>query len=133
MIDHLSTYATDFDATKRFYDAVLKPLGYGLETEMQTTWDEDWPDRRICAYGPEKKPVFWVIEVKEAVSPRHVAFRSPDREAVHAFHAAGLAAGGTDHGEPGPRPMYHEHYYAAFLLDPDENNVEAVCHTPADA
>jgi catechol 2,3-dioxygenase-like lactoylglutathione lyase family enzyme len=83
----------------------------------------------MCAYGPGR-PVFWVIEVKEPVSPRHVAFTAANREAVGAFHAAALAAGGTDHGAPGLRPMYHEHYFGAFALDPDGNNVEAVCHAP---
>ena len=59
----------------------------------------------------------------------HIAFESPDRATVDAFHAAALAAGGTDNGAPGVR-RYHPHYYGAFVLDPDGNNVEAVCHKP---
>ena len=61
----------------------------------------------------------------------HVAFTAADRKTVDAFHAAALAAGGTDNGGPGVREIYHPHYYGAFVLDPDGNNVEAVCHTPA--
>ena len=129
MIDHLSTYATDFDATRRFYEAALGALGYTVQMEMEMSWDPDLPGRRACAFGSDR-PVFWVIEAKEAYTPRHLAFSAPDRVHVAAFHDAALAAGGVDHGEPGPRPIYHEHYFGAFVLDPDGNNVEAVCHLP---
>lgn len=127
MIDHLSTYATDYPATKRFYDAALGALGYALTTEMVADWDPDFPERRMCAFGTDR-PVFWVIEVRDAASPRHLAFVAPDRDAVAAFHAAALGAGGLDNGAPGLRPIYHPDYYGAFALDPDGNNVEAVCH-----
>ena len=130
MIDHLSTYATDYAATKAFYEAALAPLGYALEHEMVTTWDEAFPERRACAFGPPGKSAFWVIETKLDVTPRHVAFAAPSRDAVAAFHEAALGAGGADHGSPGLRPLYHEHYFGAFALDPDGNNVEAVCHQP---
>lgn len=129
MIDHISTYATDFPATKRFYEAAFEPLGHKVQTEMVTSWDPDFPERRICAFGPDRA-VFWVIETKEQVTPRHIAFAAPDRAAVRAFHTRALEAGGQDNGAPGPRPMYHEHYFGAFALDPDGNNVEAVCHAP---
>lgn len=131
MIDHLSTYAKDYPATKAFYEVTLPTLGYGLQHEMVATWDVEFPERRCCAFGPPGKPAFWVIETRQDVTPRHVAFLAPDRAAVAAFHEAGLGAGGNDHGAPGLRPAYHEHYFGAFLLDPDDNNVEAVCHTPA--
>ena len=75
------------------------------------------PDFWISAGGPEKPGV-------------HVAFRAPDRTTADAFHAAALGAGGSDNGAPGLRPQYHQDYYAAFALDPDGNNIEAVCHTP---
>lgn len=129
MIDHLSTYATDFDATKRFYDGVLGTLGYTIQKEMVMTWDQDLPGRRACAYGLDK-PVFWVVEVIASYQPRHVAFSAADHESVRRFHEAALASGGKDNGAPGPRPMYHQHYYGAFAFDPDGNNVEAVCHQP---
>jgi catechol 2,3-dioxygenase-like lactoylglutathione lyase family enzyme len=80
-----------------------------------------------AGFGREGKPVFWVAE-REPSGPVHIAFASPDRATVDAFHAAALAAGGRDNGPPGLRPHYHPSYYGAFVLDPDGNNVEAVCH-----
>ncbi len=130
MIDHMSTYATDYVATKGFYDRALEPLGYALQHEMVASWDPEFPERRMCAFGPDGRAVFWVIEVKQAATPRHVAFAAATRDAVAEFHAAALSAGGTDDGAPGPRPHYHEHYYGAFVRDPDDNGVEAVCHRP---
>lgn len=128
MIDHLSTYATDFPATKRFYAEALASLGYGRQHEMVATWDTDFPERRACSFGPQGRSVFWVIETRQDVTPRHIAFAASDRAAVRAFHAAALEAGGRDDGAPGLRPHYHEHYYGSFVLDPDGNGVEAVCH-----
>jgi catechol 2,3-dioxygenase-like lactoylglutathione lyase family enzyme len=128
MIDHLSFYATDFAKTKAFYEKALAPLGYGLVMELVAEWDKEWPTRRHCAFGPPKKACLWIGEVKEKATPRHVAFVATDRAAVDAFHAAALAAGGKDNGAPGPRPVYHAGYYGAFVIDPDGNNVEAVCH-----
>jgi catechol 2,3-dioxygenase-like lactoylglutathione lyase family enzyme len=130
MIDHLSTYATRYTATKSFYEAALSMLGYSVQTERVFDSDPALPGRRACAFGPEGRSLFWVIEVREPYSPRHVAFIARDRKSVDEFHRAGLAAGGEDNGEPGLRPIYHEHYYGSFLTDPDGNNVEAVCHTP---
>jgi catechol 2,3-dioxygenase-like lactoylglutathione lyase family enzyme len=131
MIDHLSFYATDYAVSKSFYEVVLAPLGYGLVMELNATWDTTFPGRRMCAFGPPGKAAFWVIEVKEPASPRHVAFAAPGRPAVDAFHHAALKAGGKDNGAPGVRPHYHAHYYGAFVLDPDGNNIEAVHHAPA--
>jgi catechol 2,3-dioxygenase-like lactoylglutathione lyase family enzyme len=130
MIDHLSFYATDYAKTKSFYEKALAPLGYGLVMELVAEWEKDWPTRRYCAFGPPKKGTLWIGEVKEKdrATGRHVAFVAKDRAAVDAFHAAALAAGGKDNGGPGPRPVYHANYYGAFVIDPDGNNVEAVCH-----
>ena len=122
MIDHISTYATNFEATRKFYEAVLIPLGYDVQA--------DYPEYRSCAFGPEGNPVFWVIGVDDPATPRHIAFSAPDRELVTLFYHKGLENGGESHGAPGLRKEYHEHYYGAFLLDPDGNNVEAVCHMP---
>lgn len=130
MIDHLSTYATNFESTRTFYLAVLAELGYSVQAEFVLDDDSTFPGRRACAFGSDGRPVFWIAEVLEAYTPRHVAFTAQDRERVAAFHAAGLLAGGQDFGAPGPRPIYHENYYGAFLTDPDGNNVEAVCHAP---
>jgi len=132
MIDHLSTYTTDFPAAQRLYDAALEPLGYARVAEMVASWDTGFPTRRLCAYGPPGKPVLWLIEVppKDKATPRHLALAASSRPAVDAFYRAALRAGGTDNGPPGLRPLYHENYYGAFVFDPDGNNVEAVCHAP---
>lgn len=130
MFDHLGTYATDFQATRAFYEKALGVLGYTVQMEMVTEWDSEFPTRRMCAFGPPGKPAFWIIEVKEPYTPRHVAFAAADRGQVQAFYAAAMDAGGSDNGAPGLRPHYHENYYGAFVLDPDDNNVEAVCHRP---
>src|SRR5690349_13926472 len=111
MIDHLSTYATDFEATRRFYEAALKPLGSGAALELVATWDQAFPTRRMAAFGPDHQPVFWVIEQREASTPRHVAFSARSAEAVKAFHRAALQAGGRDNGAPGPRPQYSAGYF----------------------
>jgi catechol 2,3-dioxygenase-like lactoylglutathione lyase family enzyme len=131
MIDHLSSYTTHFPDARAFYQAALAEIGYAVQAEMALADDPDLPGRRMCAFGPSGRPVFWVIESLERASPRHVAFAAESRATVDAFHRAGQAAGGQDHGAPGLRPIYHEHYYASFLTDPDGNNVEAVCHSAA--
>ena len=123
MIDHFSTYATEFSSTKAFYTAALAELGYSLQAEMTLDSDPDVPGRRACAFGPKGRSVFWVIEVRDAASPRHLAFVAKDRRCVAAFHEAGLAAGGQDLGAPGLRPIYHEHYYGSFLTDANQNVV----------
>lgn len=133
MIDHLSTYATDYAATRAFYESVFPVLGYEMRADFALEHDEDLPGRKMCAWGPPGRPVFWVIEVKSAYEPRHVALTAPDRATVDRFHAVGLASGGRDNGAPGVRAIYHPDYYGSFLLDPDGNNVEAVCHAPPGA
>lgn len=128
MIDHLSTYATDYEKTRAFFTHAFATLGISKQTEFVAQWNTEFPDQRMCAFGPAGKPVFWVIESKVAFTPRHVAFQADDRNQVDAFYHAALAHHGTDNGPPGLRPMYHPDYYAAFLIDPDGNNIEAVCH-----
>lgn len=130
MIDHTETHTTDYEASKRLYGAVLEELGYGLVREMVTTWDPSFPTRRICAFGPPNKPVLWLAETKEPSTPRHIAFTAPSRSSVDAFHSKALALGAKDNGAPGVRAIYHPTYYGAFVLDPDGNNIEAVCHSP---
>lgn len=130
MIDHLSFYATDYPQTKRFYEQALAPLGAGVVMEMTATWNPDWPEQRICAFGPPQRPIFCIAETRSAATPRHLAFTARDRAMVDAFHAAALAAGGKDNGAPGLRPEYHPGYYGAFVIDPDGNNIEAVSHRP---
>lgn len=126
MLDHVSITVSDLVRAARFYDAVMAALrvpcvnrseeaiGYGLRNRAGDDGHSYLSIR--AARGPVR------------ADRRHWAFRAPDRAAVLAFHAAGLAHGGRDDGPPGLRPHYHPHYYAAFLLDPDGNRVEAVCH-----
>ena len=129
MIDHASTYTTHYDAAKRLYQAAFAPLGATLQREMVASWDPEFPTRRMCAFGPQR-PIFWLIEVREPATPRHTAFGAATRAQVDAFYRAALGAGGRDNGAPGLRTIYHPTYYGAFVLDPDGNNVEAVCHAP---
>ena len=121
-LDHVGLDVSDYDASKAFYDKALAPLGMRLMME---------PIERVGGYGDDF-PFFWIAQRNRGSdSGVHVAFRVEDRKTVDAFHEAALAAGGKDNGEPGVREIYHPHYYGAFVLDPDGNNVEAVCHRPA--
>lgn len=101
MIDHVSSYTLDFPKSRAFYETVMQSLGYAVHAEMVMTWDEELPNRRACAWGPGRA-VFWLIEVKEAYTPRHLAFSAPDRASVDGFHAAALAAGGDGSRRAGP-------------------------------
>jgi catechol 2,3-dioxygenase-like lactoylglutathione lyase family enzyme len=119
-VDHLTLLVSDYERSKEFYRRALEPWG-------STIFETDGP---ACGIGPEGSQDFWIAP-GGPTAPVHVAFLAPSREVVHAFHEAALAAGGRDNGAPGLRPQYHEHYYGAYVLDPDGNNVEAVCHDPA--
>ena len=128
MIDHLSTYATDYAVTVSFYRHVFAGLGYTLQHEFETTWDDGQLGRRVCAFGEEGNPTFWIIESSIPSTGRHIAFKAASRPQVDAFYKAAIKQGAKDNGAPGLRPQYHEHYYAAFVFDPDGNDIEAVCH-----
>ncbi|MES1246603.1 MAG: VOC family protein [Actinomycetota bacterium] len=120
MFDHVGLNVRNYEQSKSFYAAALAPLGYGI------TFDNaEW---HAAAFGPEGKYGFWVAEREPYGTGTHVAFTTDDRAAVDAFYAAAIAAGGTDNGPPGIREHYHPTYYAAFVHDPDGNNVEVVCH-----
>jgi catechol 2,3-dioxygenase-like lactoylglutathione lyase family enzyme len=116
-IDHVTLAVRDFEASRRFYRAALAP----------------WKSREIdyeggtLAFGPEGSEDLAITPGKPA-APVHIAFAAPDRATVDAFYEAALAGGGRDNGAPGLRPQYHAGYYAAYVLDPDGNNVEAVFH-----
>jgi len=127
MLDHVSLGVTDLECSRQFYDAALRPLGI-----VRTV---DFGNGRGSDYGAMagQLGVEFTITLEPGVAPSrglHLCFRAPDRAAVHAFHAAALAAGGRDDGAPGPRPLYHLDYFAAFVLDPDGHRIEAVCHAP---
>jgi catechol 2,3-dioxygenase-like lactoylglutathione lyase family enzyme len=113
---------SDYERSRAFYAQALAPLGIELLME---------PAPGIGGFGDHQKPYFWIGTRDGAVTGLHVAFETDDRAAVDAFHAAALAAGGSDNGAPGIREIYHPSYYGAYVLDPDGNNIEAVCHRPA--
>jgi catechol 2,3-dioxygenase-like lactoylglutathione lyase family enzyme len=117
LIDHVQLVVSSLPSSKRFYRAVLQSLGRDLTGEGDGYFFVD---------------ELYVSEVESggSVSHIHIAFQAPDRETVQRFHAAALAAGGRNNGAPGER-HYHPGYYAAFVHDPDGNNIEAVDHGPA--
>ncbi|NPC69192.1 VOC family protein [Corallococcus exiguus] len=119
MFDHIGLRVKDLPRSIQFYQSVLVPLGYVLCHQDATS----------AGFGPKGQPALWLYPASDARSTGHVAFRASERTAVDRFHAAGISAGGSDHGAPGIRTDYADNYYAAFLIDPDGNNVEAVCLT----
>ncbi|MBZ9851708.1 VOC family protein [Mesorhizobium sp. CA14] len=127
MIDHLGINVSDFEKSKTFYDKAMAPLGASL---LYMVPEQYTSGARVGGYGRDR-PVFWLSDSTDKPrSTQHVALTARSRAEVDAFHAAALAAGGRDNGGPGLRPHYHPNYYGAFVLDPDGNNVEAVCHDP---
>jgi catechol 2,3-dioxygenase-like lactoylglutathione lyase family enzyme len=122
MIDHVSIGTRDLEMSRQFYAAVLATIGL---TQLRA-----WPT--AIGFG-KTYPEFW-INHRPGLTPSdngvHVCLRAPSTQAVDAFHAAALAAGGADDGAPGLRPEYSAHYYGAFIRDPDGNRVEAVTFLP---
>jgi catechol 2,3-dioxygenase-like lactoylglutathione lyase family enzyme len=116
-VDHLTLRVRDLEASRRFYRAALSPWG-SREVELESG---------EISFGPEGSEDL-AIAPGEPSGPIHLAFAAPDRETVDRFHEAALAAGGRDNGAPGERPQYHPGYYAAYAIDPDGNNLEAVFH-----
>jgi catechol 2,3-dioxygenase-like lactoylglutathione lyase family enzyme len=123
VIDHVTVGVRDLARSRDFYLAALAPLGFGEIGD----WSEEI---RSVAFGPPGLDDF-IISLEYEPGTAHVAFAVADRDQVHAFHAAALAAGGRDNGAPGPRSTYSPGYYGAFVLDPDGHNVEAVFHDDA--
>ncbi len=118
MYDHIGLKVANLGASVRFYTDALAPLGYVLCSR----------DEAGAGFGPKDKPALWLYAHSGPVGAgAHIAFRAPDHAAIQRFHSAGIKAGGRDNGAPGPRADYSPTYFAAFLIDPDGNNVEAVC------
>lgn len=120
MLDHVGLPVSDFERSKRFYERALSPLDYELILE---------PGDSAAGFGRWGKPDFWIARGHPGQGV-HIAFAADDRAAVSAFYETAIAAGGHDNGRPGLRPEHHPSYYGAFFLDPDGNNIEAVCHKP---
>lgn len=129
MLDHLGFAVADYPRSRALYERALAPLGIGVRMAVTREMTGGYEG---CGFGPEGgRPQFWVgTGSGGAGHGMHIAFTAKTRAEVDAFHAAALAAGGTDNGAPGLRPHYHPHYYGAFVLDPDGHNIEAVCHAP---
>jgi catechol 2,3-dioxygenase-like lactoylglutathione lyase family enzyme len=119
VIDHISLRVKDLPRAVGFYRAALAPIGYEVLMEYPGA----------AGLGAGGKPDFWLMRSDQELNPTHIAFVG-DRTRIDAFHAAALSAGATDNGPPGLRADYHPHYYAAFIYDPEGNNVEVVCHEP---
>ena len=118
MYDHIGLKVQNVEASVRFYSAALGALGHVLSSQ----------DAAGAGLGPQGAPALWLHRVDKSTGPGvHVAFRASNRAAVDAFYKRGIEAGGRDNGKPGLRADYSPTYYAAFLIDPDGNNVEAVC------
>jgi len=122
VLDHVGVPVSDFGRSKRFYEEALSPLDYELIMEHSVY---------AAGFGRSGKPDFWIGQ-GEPGHAVHVAFAADDRATVDAFYEAAVAVGGRDNGGPGLRPEYHPSYYGAFVLDPDGNNIEAVCHRSAE-
>jgi catechol 2,3-dioxygenase-like lactoylglutathione lyase family enzyme len=122
VIDHVGVGVRDFEQSLDFYTRALAPLGFERVALVDA-------DNRSAGFGVHGRDDFWIHEGRP-VGRMHVAFDAESHEAVDAFHADAIAAGGRDNGAPGIRAKYHPHYYGAFVFDPDGHNVEAVCHEP---
>lgn len=117
LFDHVRLPVRDIARSRAFYERALQPFGVRVVESSQGP-----------GFTIDDREDFWIMEQEMAAGSVHIAFAAPDRETVDAFHAAAVEAGGVDNGRPGLRPHYHSGYYAAFVLDPDGNNVEAVFH-----
>jgi catechol 2,3-dioxygenase-like lactoylglutathione lyase family enzyme len=122
VVDHLTLRVADMERSRAFYAAALAPLGFGIVA--------DYGGDSGIAFGPPGQDDFAIAPAGDGPvsGPIHLAFHAKDHAAVNDFHAFGLSAGGRDNGAPGRRPEYHDKYYAAYLIDPDGNNIEAVHH-----
>jgi catechol 2,3-dioxygenase-like lactoylglutathione lyase family enzyme len=121
MLAHVAVNVTDFEVAKAFYLGALEPLGYRVVYEEPGT----------LAYFADHRGLDFGVGRRAPVGGAHVAFKCADHGLVDAFYEAALSAGGRDNGAPGLRPQYDANYYAAYVLDPDGNNIEAVCHAHA--
>ena len=128
MLDHIGYAVADIERSRRFYRAALAPLS--ITAIVEVTAEQTGKDAHV-GFGSNGKPFFWVGTGAGRGGPVHVAFTAASRAQVDAFHEAAIAAGGRDNEAPCVRAHYHPNYYGAFVLDPDGNNIEAVCHAPA--
>jgi catechol 2,3-dioxygenase-like lactoylglutathione lyase family enzyme len=122
-LDHISVNVKDLKRARAFYQDALGAIGMKINLDFDSSF----------GMGSKNENVFWLVRDHKASGGGHYAFRVDHRDEVDAFHAAALAAGGKDNGKPGPRPDYGPSYYAAFVLDGEDNNIEVVCYARAAA
>lgn len=125
VIDHVGIGVSDILHARAFYERALEPLGIILIMSIETDPPQSTPRR--LGFGSAGKPFLWLHDAPVSSHGAHIALRAQSYEAVNAFHAAAIAAGGKDNGAPGIRPQYHSGYYAAYVLGPDGVNLETVC------
>ena len=118
-LDHLNLFVADVPRSREFYLALLQPFGYRLLRDY---------GEEAAGLGRSSYAVLALVRSDRPVQPIHLAFRLDSRHEVDTFHSAAIGQGARNNGAPGLRPDYHESYYAAFILDPDGHNLEAVCH-----
>jgi catechol 2,3-dioxygenase-like lactoylglutathione lyase family enzyme len=124
VINHIEIGVSDMEVSRRFYEAALAPLGLSLAISVDAARTPHGTVR--YGFGRDGYPSLWIHGEDGARSPIHIAVAAASHGQVDGFHAAALANGGNDNGAPGIRERYHPRYYAAYVLDPDGNNVEAV-------
>jgi catechol 2,3-dioxygenase-like lactoylglutathione lyase family enzyme len=122
LFDHIDFAVGDLPRSREFYVRLLAPLGIVPIVDIQRA-----DGHAGTGFGADLIPRFWIGKGETVLGRLHIAFAAPSRESVAAFHAAGLEAGGGDHGAPGFRENYADNYYAAYIRDPDGHVVEAVC------
>jgi catechol 2,3-dioxygenase-like lactoylglutathione lyase family enzyme len=118
VLDHITVNVRRMKQARRFYEAALGAIGMNINLDFGSAF----------GMGSRDENIFWLAQERRAPGGGHYAFRVDQRAEVDAFHAAALAAGGTDNGKPGPRPNYGPNYYAAFVEDAEGNNIEVVCY-----
>ena len=118
-LDHLNIYVKDVKLSRSLYEPVFKEFGYDVVRDFEEI---------AVGFGDGDYSVLALVRTRKPIEGAHFAFRVETRSDVDRFHALAIDAGGTDNGEPGLRPNYHENYYAAFVRDYDGNNMEFVCH-----
>ncbi len=123
ILDHVGIRVSDIDRSTAFYREALKALGISVLADFTVGGN------RHVGFG-SSKPDFWISSGRPLRGETHVAFTAASRSEVQAFHTVALSMGGRDNGPPGIRAHYHPDYFGAFVLDPDGNNIEAVCHKP---
>jgi catechol 2,3-dioxygenase-like lactoylglutathione lyase family enzyme len=126
ILDHIGFPVVDYQRSREFYKNALAPLGIVLLKELRFSAEDS---DGYAGFG-RARPQFWIGTGSALKGRLHVAFSAANRQEVHAFYEAAIAAGGRDNGAPGLRPHYHENYYGGVVLDPDGHNIEAVTHLP---